>query len=255
MTAKIRPIRIVFALVGLGGIAAAAAWSLALDAQVRVELLEDRGHPGQADSGGAERNDQKALDHGNVVVWLSPGTPVAAAAMEPPVRPGRFRMEQKNKSFHPHLLVVPLGSTVEFPNLDPFFHNVFSQFNGKRFDLGLYEAGSTRVVHFDHEGVSYIFCNIHSQMAAVIVTLRTPYFAIGTRSGPLEIHDVPPGHYQMHVWAEGADSRQLQDLTRHIHLGTTQRDLGTIRVYVTSSLADHKNKFGEDYRPEPATSY
>src|SRR6202008_2491180 len=113
------------------------------------------------------------------VLWLNPIPPDPAAS----ARPGHFRLAQKDKSLNPHLLVVPLGSSVDFPNMDPFFHNVFSQFNGKRFDLGLYEEGSTRVVHFDHEGVSYIFCNIHSQMAAVIVTLRTPYFAVATRSG------------------------------------------------------------------------
>lgn len=251
MAAKIAPIRVVLALFALVELTAAVAFSQGIDAQVRVELLEERGHRGQVHAGGAARDGQKALDHGNVVIWLSP----ASQAPGPQVRPGHFRMEQKNKSFHPHLLVVPLGSTVEFPNLDPFFHNVFSQFNGKRFDLGLYEAGSTRVVHFDHEGVSYIFCNIHSQMAAVIVTLRTPYFAVGTRSEPLEVHDVPPGDYQMHVWAEGADARQLQDLARRVHLGATQRDLGTIQVFVTSSLSDHKNKFGQDYRQEPETTY
>ena len=69
---------------------------------------------------------------------------------------------------------VTRGSSVEFPNRDPWFHNVFSLFNGKRFDLGLYEAGSTRTVHFDREGISFIFCNIHPEMSAVIVVLRTP---------------------------------------------------------------------------------
>jgi len=218
-----------------------SGWSQTADVQVRVELLQGKA--------------QKPIDQGNVVVWLSPEPGVAMASAEPPVTPGHFRMEQKNKSFNPHLLVVPLGSTVEFPNLDPFFHNVFSQFNGKRFDLGLYEAGSTRVVHFDHEGVSYIFCNIHSQMAAVIITLRTPYFAVETRSGPLELHDVPMGDYELHIWAEGAEPRALEELSRRVHIGSAQRELGTLRVYVTGSLAGHKNKFGEDYRPEPAQTY
>jgi len=231
-------------IIALGAFAVAAggfARSQTSDVQIRVELLQG--------------NAQKPLNQGNIVTWLSPEPGVTMASVEPPVTPAHFRMEQKNKSFNPHLLVIPLGSTVEFPNLDPFFHNVFSQFNGKRFDLGLYEAGSTRVVHFDHEGISYLFCNIHSQMAAVIVTLRTPYFAAGTRSGPLELHDVPIGDYELHVWAEGADPRELQELSRRVHIGSSQRDLGTLRVYVTGSLADHKNKFGEDYRPEPAQSY
>lgn len=212
-----------------------------LDVEVRIDLLQGK--------------TQNHLQQGNFVVWLSPAPGVSMAFTASPVTPGHFRMEQKNKNFTPHILVVPLGSTVEFPNLDPFFHNVFSQFNGKRFDLGLYEAGSTRVVHFDHEGISYLFCNIHSQMAAVIVTLRTPFYAVGTRSGPLELHGVPPGEYEMHVWAEGADPKSLQDLSRRVHVSPAQRDLGTISISVTGSLAQHKNKFGEDYRPDPVQTY
>ena len=227
-----------------GGLAiafAAAAPAQDVDVQARVELLQGKA--------------QKPLSHGTAVVWLTPAQGVTRASVESEATPGHFRMEQKNKSFRPHLLVVPLGSTVEFPNLDPFFHNVFSQFNGKRFDLGLYEAGSTRVVHFDHEGVSFIFCNIHSQMAAVIVTLRTPYFAAATRSGTIELHDVPPGDYEVHLWAEGADPKALQDLDHRVHIGPSQHDLGTLQVSVTGSLAEHKNKFGEDYRPDPTQTY
>src|SRR5579884_3159489 len=92
----------------------------------------------------------KKASNTGVVVWLQPPYLVSAA------KPSHFRLVQKDKKFTPHLLVIPLGSTVDFPNLDPFFHNVFSQFNGKRFDLGLYEAGSTKAVRFDHEGVSYL---------------------------------------------------------------------------------------------------
>src|SRR5215469_15840786 len=97
------------------------------------------------------------------VVWLAPMGAVLA---------------QKNKMFEPHLLVVTRGSTVEFPNRDPWFHNVFSLFNGKRFDLGLYEAGTSRTVHFDREGVSFIFCNMHPEMSAVVVVLDSPYFTV-----------------------------------------------------------------------------
>ena|SRR5438477_2335907 len=217
----------------------ARAASQEVDVHARIELLQGKA--------------QKPLSHGNIVLWLSPD--LTRAAIDGPVTPGHFRMEQKNKSFNPHLLVVPLGSTVEFPNLDPFFHNVFSQFNGKRFDLGLYEAGSTRIVHFDHEGISYLFCNIHSQMAAVIITLRTPYFTVANTSGVISLHDVPAGDYEMHIWAEGADLKELQDLTRHVHIGSSPADIGTIRVPVTGELAVHKNKFGEDYPPEPVQPY
>ena len=104
----------------------------------------------------------KSVDNSNVVVFL---TPLADASEFPPDRlestPHRFQLVQKNKRFLPHLLIVPVGAVVEFPNHDPFFHNVFSLFEGKRFDLGLYVGGATRAITFNKPGVSYIFCNIH----------------------------------------------------------------------------------------------
>ena len=108
------------------------------------------------------------------VIWLTPlenKTPL-------PNKSGQYVLTQKNKQFTPHLMVIPAGSVVGFPNQDPYFHNVFSLFNGRRFDLGLYEAGSTRSVRFTREGVSYVFCNIHPEMSAVILALSTPYFAV-----------------------------------------------------------------------------
>src|SRR5262249_30507304 len=108
----------------------------------------------------AEATSARSEAASNVVVWL---TPVAGSAAMQHVDafPTGFRIVQKHKRFEPHILVVPVGSIVEFPNLDPFFHNVFSLFDGKRFDLGLYEAGTTHSVKFDRVGISYIFCNIH----------------------------------------------------------------------------------------------
>ena len=213
-----------------------------VDVRARVELLQ------------AGTQDVQRHASANAVLWLTPDSSDAKASLDS-VAPGHFRMEQKNKGFSPHLLVVPLGSTVEFPNLDPFFHNVFSQFNGKRFDLGLYEAGSDRVVRFDHEGISYIFCNIHPEMAAVIVTLRTPYFRLATGAGAIELSNVPPGDYELHVWAEGADAKQLEALTRQVHIAPAQANLGTIQLEIPAAPLAHKNKFGEDYRPDAAPSY
>jgi plastocyanin len=185
------------------------------------------------------------------VLWLKPLNP--AASFRPPM-PGRFRMVQKNKSFEPHLLVIPLGSTVEFPNLDPFFHNVFSQFNGKRFDLGLYETGSTRDVRFDRQGVSYIFCNIHPEMSAVIITVPSPWFAISS-GGTVLLHAVLPGMYEVHVWASGADARQLNALTRRVRIGPDNDSLGTISIQTDARPATHKNKFGDDYPPDVIPTY
>jgi plastocyanin len=214
-----------------------------VDVQARIAVVQAGSHKAAPKPASA-----------NVVLWLNPDPAITGALLQS-ATPGHFRMEQKNKRFNPHLLVVPMGSSVEFPNLDPFFHNVFSQFNGKRFDLGLYEAGSARVVRFDHEGISYLFCNIHSEMAAVVVTLRTPYYAIARGSGAVEFRDIPAGDYEMHVWAEGADAKELEALTQRVHITSSQRDLGTIQLSVPGSLPSHKNKFGEDYKPDPIQSY
>lgn len=132
----------------------------------------------------------------SAVVWL---TPIVQQANGPPdVRPMHSVLRQRNKAFEPHLLTVTKGSTLEFPNLDPWFHNVFSLFNGKKFDLGLYETGTMRTVRFEREGVSYIFCNIHPEMSAVVVVVATPYFAVAGKNGEFSIPDVPPGRYMFH---------------------------------------------------------
>lgn len=184
---------------------------------------------------------------GEVAIWL---TPVKGALKSPAVvRPEHYRLIQKDKNFTPHLMVVPVGSRVEFPNLDPFYHNVFSLFNGKRFDLGLYEAGSTRTVHFDHEGVSYIFCNIHPQMGAVVIAVPTPYFAVSTDNGSVALRDVPDGMYEVNVWAEGASPESLKTLSRIVRIGPEARDLGVIQVLKGVVPVSHKNKFGEEYPP------
>jgi plastocyanin len=216
------------------------AFSQEVEVQAHVELSQ----------AGAQKAAHRTS--GYVVIWLNPE---AGSKSSPSlVPPGHFRVEQKNKSFSPHLLVVPLGSTVDFPNLDPFFHNVFSQFNGKRFDLGLYEAGSSRRVLFDHEGISYLFCNIHSQMAAVIVTLATPYYSIATGSGVVQVRGVPAGDYEMHVWAEGVDAKRLEGLSHRVHVSLTQTNLGTIELDSAGPLP-HKNKFGEDYKLDAVPTY
>src|SRR5271156_2911759 len=135
-----------------------------------------------------------------LVVWLTPlgSTPAAAP---PTQQPSQIpQLVQKDKSFQPSLLVIPVGGKVEFPNRDPFFHNVFSLFEGKRFDLGLYESGTTRFVQFDKPGISFIFCNIHAQMSAVVIALATPYYAISDARGEISIPDVPPGRYELQIF-------------------------------------------------------
>ena len=181
------------------------------------------------------------------VVWL---TPVDAGTRTKPAPTQNATLRQKNKAFAPRLLVVTAGSSVQFPNDDPWFHNVFSLFNGKRFDLGLYEAGTSRTVHFEREGVSYIFCNIHPEMSAVIVVVSSSYFAVPDKQGEYTIPGVALGRYLLHVWAENAQPATLQALAREVQVSDNSRTLGTIRVPADSSPAlAHKNKYGQDYEP------
>jgi plastocyanin len=208
--------------------------------------------------------------HGTIpgtVVWLTP-LPVTGAGSEatvvapgssagPPASPAQNpRLVQKNKSFEPHILVVPAGSVVEFPNRDPFFHNVFSLFEGKRFDLGLYEAGTSRMVRFDRPGISYIFCNIHPEMNAVVITMATPLYAISNADGQLSLAGVRYGRYRLHVWSEGMGPENAQPLVREVTIAENASSLGVIRVPEANgqSMA-HKNKYGREYdEPTPNNS-
>jgi len=151
---------------------------------------------------------------------------------------------------------VRVGSTVDFPNRDPFFHNVFSLFDGKRFDLGLYEAGATNSVRFDREGISYLFCNIHPEMSAVVVTVNTPYSAVSDKSGAVSISSVPDGRYELHLWYERSLPEDLKRLVRTVHISSTSHDLRTLKVPLNPNFTtSHKNKYGQDYEPPPPQGY
>jgi plastocyanin len=184
---------------------------------------------------------RKEVNNAGVVVWLTP-----ASGELPPPDPKRARLAQHNKQFEPHLVVIPAGSTVDFPNEDPFFHNVFSLYKGKRFDLGLYEAGTSRAVKFEKPGVSFIFCNIHPEMSAVVMALPTPYFAISNASGEISIGDVPAGRYRLESWYERSSGDALAKTVREITLPTDATLSLAIPQTVEGPVA-HKNKFGKDY--------
>ena len=185
------------------------------------------------------------------VLWLVPLQPLAAPPPEPAHAP--YTLQQKNRMFVPHVLVVPVGTPVSFPNEDPFFHNVFSLYNGKRFDLGLYEKGTIRQVVFSREGVSYIFCNIHPEMSAVVIALKTPWWALADQNGALKIDHVPPGDYEVHLWVEGVDQRQLDRWTHRARLTEGAQSVGSFTVDTDALTLGHTNKFGEPYAPDAST--
>jgi|ERR1700690_675162 plastocyanin len=191
-------------------------------------------------------------DSSRVVEWLSPRG--AAKLQRTAASQPSYRMVQHNKMFEPSLLVVPIGSLVAFPNLDPWFHNVFSLYRGKKFDLGLYEAGSQKMIRFDRPGASYVFCNIHPEMAAVVLTVDSSYSGISDKLGHVSIASVPPGEYVLHVWYENATPQALQALERTVTISASNHGLPSISIPVTKQdSTKHKNKYDQDYEPDPTT--
>jgi len=117
---------------------------------------------------------------------------------------GHEEMKQIDQEFVPHLLPILVGTTVDFPNMDPVFHNVFSYSKTKKFDLGRYSKGSSKSVTFDKPGVVKVFCEIHSSMLAHILVLEQPYFTMTERDGSFRLSEVPPGEYELHIWQENS---------------------------------------------------
>src|SRR3984885_12883553 len=197
-------------------------------------------------------NVRKHTDYSGVVVWLEPasGTPVIPASA------ARAQMLQKEKTFTPHVLAISVGTVVDFPNFDPIFHNAFSNYNGQVFDIGLYPPGTTRSLAFRREGVVRVFCNIHPTMSAVIVVLKSPYFATSAKTGAFEVANVPAGSYRLHVFHERAAEETLAALTRMIAVGDGPLQLPAIEISESGFLElPHKNKFGKDYPPADSGGY
>jgi plastocyanin len=186
----------------------------------------------------------------NSAVWLTPlaGARASEADTGDPKSPPR--LIQKNKSFQPRVVILRAGTAAEFPNHDPIFHNVFSLFDGKRFDLGLYEAGGTRLVHFDRPGISYIFCNIHPEMSAVVIAVGTPYFGLSDNAGNVTIRGLAPGRYMLHIWNERVLPVESDPTTRVVTVTQGTTSFGTVHLPISvAPQTPHKNKYGRDYDP------
>ncbi|HEX5110788.1 MAG TPA: plastocyanin/azurin family copper-binding protein [Vicinamibacterales bacterium] len=164
-----------------------------------------------------------------------------------PRAPRRFTLVQKNKTFQPRVLAVPLGSTVDFPNNDPIHHNVFSLSGSQPFDLGLYRAGDSRSRTFTSPGVYRVFCNIHPQMSAIIVVAPTGYTTVAATDGRFML-DLPPGRYRLTAVSERSSAVSAEMTSTQG--AATAPDLTLDESAWT--FAPHKNKFGADY---PAAAY
>lgn len=172
----------------------------ALHGTVEVALSSQRigSQPGVAEL--AHRRTLSAADRGRAVVYLETAP---RAAFEQPVG-GRAHMDQRNETFVPHVLAVTVGTTVDFPNNDRTYHNVFSLSRPRPFDLGRYAAGRSKSITFDRPGIVRVFCDIHSHMSAFILIFAHRYFDVTDDKGRYRIEGIPPGTYEVSVWNEAA---------------------------------------------------
>ena len=156
--------------------------------------------PGISDLGGPA--DRDAPDRQRSVVYLE----TAPRAAFDPGEQARAAMDQRNETFVPHVLAITAGTTVEFPNSDRFYHNVFSLSKAARFDLGRYAVGKSKEVRFNQPGIVRVFCEIHSHMNAFILVFGHPFFAMTDNDGRYRINNVPAGTYNVIAWNEGTAS-------------------------------------------------
>lgn len=211
----------------------AVAWAPAASVKGSIAITNGKGR------------ESHSTDLSGTVVWLQPEL---GSVM--PVRHSseKVTIVQKNKMFLPHVLAIPVGTSVDFPNFDPIFHNAFSNYNGQMFDVGLYPPGSSRSVAFRREGVVRVFCNIHSSMSAVIVVLRSPYYAVSKADGSFEIPDVPEGSYRMHFYYERATDETLAARSRALEVESADQSVGVVTISESGYLPmPHMNKYGKPY--------
>lgn len=142
-----------------------------------------------------------------------------------PAPPETLTLEQRNGQFAPEIVIVPVGSTVRFPNWDPVFHNVFSLSHNQPFDLGYYSQGQSRAVRFTNPGVVQVYCHIHSSMYAAIVVTSSPWFGKPAPDGSFTFTGLPPGHYRLVAWHKVAGLHEVE-----ADVAATGRTAVTIRV-------------------------
>jgi plastocyanin len=188
----------------------------------RVEMLENKG--------------KKAQDLSEVVVWVE-GPQVTP-------EPTTTTITMAMKQFEPHLVVVPVGGSVAFPNMDPILHNAFSVSGENRFDLQLYKKPESRVQTFEHPGIVRVYCNIHPQMSAFVVVRDNPFWAQASKDGRFSIRGVPAGTWVVKAWHARAPEASK-------NVTVTQEGALDIALSLDASRyrrVRHKNKHGKNYK-------
>lgn len=210
-------------------LSAAAFWAVAC---VTAGQAQVTGRLQVTDAGG-----RPALDLGNAVIFID------ARGPRPPASGRAMDMSLDARQFRPRVIVVPAGSTVNFPNLDPFNHNVFSVNEPNAFDLGLYGRGETRDKRFARAGLVRVFCNIHPRMTGFVVVRDNGWYAQPGADGSFTIPNIPAGQYTLKVWHERAP-----ELTQQITVPAGGLEGLQLAMDAGSfQFVQHKNKYGQDY--------
>jgi plastocyanin len=194
----------------------------------RVVLIQD----------GKPRNDAS-----NVVVWIE-------GVGRPGGEPRAPQMKSSSKRFEPRILAVPRNATVEFPNVDPIYHNVFSVSGGNRFDLGLYRGGASKSKKFEEPGLVRVYCNIHPQMIGFVLVVDSGFVALTGADGSFRFDGVPAGSHVVKAWhEEGAE------VSQPLAVKTGAEPPLALSIDVSGSPPPpHKNKYGKDYKPQASES-
>lgn len=172
------------------------------------------------------------------LIWLEPA---AARVAKRPVE--NVSMTTRNKMLIPHILAIPSGSTVTFPNEDPISHNLFSLSSGNAFDLGLYRRGAGKTETFNTPGIVNVYCNVHPNMFAVIHVMATPYYCFADANGRYSF-DVPPGRYRVVAWNEQGGTAETT-----IEVGNSAMTMAALTIDSRNfRVSQHMNKVGKPYQ-------
>ncbi len=192
------------------------------------------------------KDGKELVDASSAVVWVEEASRPAGAP-----RPAAGQMKSASKRFQPRVIAVPKNATVDFPNADPIYHNVFSVSGANRFDLGLYRSGASKPKKFEEAGLVRVFCNIHPQMVGFVMVVDSDFVAVTGGNGAFELPGVPAGARVLKAWHEEAAAE--------VSVPITVRASGDapvpIRIDVSAFRPEpHKNKYGKDYKPQAAES-
>jgi plastocyanin len=180
------------------------------------------------------------------LVWIEP-----VGSRAPRVTPSTFQIVTRNKTLVPHVLAIPAGSTVTFPNDDPISHNLFSLSSNNAFDLGLYRKGAGKSQKFDTPGIVNVYCNVHPNMSAVIQVMATPYFAFADGNGNFTVTNVPAGKYRLLAWNEQGGQAEVP-----LEIGSASPP--AIAMTLDSRnyrVTQHMDKAGKPYKAPSSREY